>query len=571
MPARTRLLSVFVALVALVAACAPSTAPSTSSSNTTERAPTKKVVTVADSYEPKAITETFLAGHQTTGNNVRPIFQDNLFYNPQFGVYEPQLAVEIPSIEKGTWKVNPDGTMETIWKLRPNVKWHDGQPFTSDDLVFTYDVSRDTEIAGPITAAGRLMDSVAAPDPLTFIIHWNAPFVTAAITGVGDLLPRHLVGDLYAKDKESLGNSPLFSTEFVGLGPYRMVRWEQGALVEAARFDDYYRGRPPLDTIVMRFVSDPNALVANILSGTVDAVLSGASGTSINLDQAVDVKHRWEGTGNQVLTSQTDSAIWAFGQYQAEYSVPKDVMNNLQVRQALLHAIDRPALAEVLTAGLSPVADSYVPPADPRYPEMEPFIAKFPYDTARAQQLLGQAGWNRGADGVFTRASDGQRLELDFWVRGGATEKAASIIADNWNRVGIATTPYVIPAARRTDREYEVKRPGFLCCIRAGPTFEGGTEATVRAIPTAATNWQGLNYGGYVNPKADALVERLTQTLDPRARLPIAQQLVQEYTSDVALMPLWWEVFPMLMLQGVKGPRPNFVLPLANIFEWDKT
>jgi peptide/nickel transport system substrate-binding protein len=350
-----------------------------------------------------------------------------------------------------------------------------------------------------------------------------------------------------------------------------MVRWEQGALVEAARFDDYYRGRPPLDTIVMRFVSDPNALVANILSGTVDAVLSGASGTSINLDQAVDVKHRWEGTGNQVLTSQTDSAIWAFGQYQAEYSVPKDVMNNLQVRQALLHAIDRPALAEVLTAGLSPVADSYVPPADPRYPEMEPFIAKFPYDTARAQQLLGQAGWNRGADGVFTRASDGQRLELDFWVRGGATEKAASIIADNWNRVGIATTPYVIPAARRTDREYEVKRPGFLCCIRAGPTFEGGTEATVRAIPTAATNWQGLNYGGYVNPKADALVERLTQTLDPRARLPIAQQLVQEYTSDVALMPLWWEVFPMLMLQGVKGPRPNFVLPLANIFEWDKT
>jgi ABC-type transport system substrate-binding protein len=169
------------------------------------------------------------------------------------------------------------------------------------------------------------------------------------------------------------------------------------------------------------------------------------------------------------------------------------------------------------------------------------------------------------------RASDNQRLELDFWVRGGATERTASIVADNWSRLGIATVPYIIPAARRTDREYEVTRPGFLCCVRVGPTFEAGTEATVRAIPSAATNWQGLNYGGYINLKADGIVERLVATLDPRERLPLAQELVHEYTSDVALMPLWWEIFPMLMREGIKGPRANFVAPTANMYEWDRT
>ena len=75
--------------------------------------------------------------------------QDALVYTPSFQTYQPQLAVKIPSIEKGSWKLNSDGTMDTTWKLRPNVKWHDGMPFTSADLVFTYQVKLAVqEIAG---------------------------------------------------------------------------------------------------------------------------------------------------------------------------------------------------------------------------------------------------------------------------------------------------------------------------------------------------------------------------------------------------------------------------------------
>ena len=321
----------------------------------------------------------------------------------------------------------------------------------------------------------------------------------------------------------------------------------------------------------MRFLIDPNAQVANILSGSVDAVVSGASGSGINLDQAAEVKRRWEGTGNQVLTSETGQSQHANPQYQSEYARPREAISNVLVRRALLHAIDRSSLAETMTAGLSPAADSYIHPGDPRFAEMQPYIAKFPYDPVRAQQLLVEAGWNRAPDGVFTRASDGQRLELDFWNRGGANEKVASIIADDWNRVGIPTAPYIIPIARVTDREYQATRPGFLCCLRVPfEMMENGNQLGAKSIPTAATNWTGLNFGGYMNPRVEALVDRLNLTIDPRERLPLAQQLVQEYTSDVALLPLWWEIFPMLMLQGIKGPRTNFLLPTANIFEWDR-
>ena len=568
-----RLLAAVLGLAMLTVGCAPPLQTSVQPQQGVQEKPaSKKVITMADSYEPKAITETFVVGKQTTNNNIKAIVNDNLLKTLQFQVYEPQLALELPSIEKGTWKVNGDGTMETTWKLRPNVKWHDGEPFTSADLLFTFQASRDTEIAGvAVSAADRQMASASAPDPLTFVVHWSAPFVAASITPSADILPKHLIEPLYARDKQSLTSTALFSTEFVGLGPYRMTRWEQGSFVETTRFNDYYLGRPPLDSIVVRFVSDPNALIASILAESVDTVLSAANSGGVSIDQAVEVKRRWEGTGNQVLTSQTGSVASANPQYQPQYARPADTMSNLTVRKALLHAINRPGLTEVLTAGLSPVADSYYHPSDPLYAEMQPSIARFPYDPTRAQQLLVEAGWNKGADGVSTRASDGQRLELDFWIRGGAGEKAAAIIADDWNRIGVAATPYVIPPARRTDREYEVTRPGFLCCISVPvQNVENGNQLTARSINSAATNWQGLNYGGYLNPKADAIVERLIATIDPRARLPLQQQLVQEYTADVALFPLWWVTFPMFLRQGIKGPRENFTQPLANIFEWDR-
>lgn len=531
----------------------------------------RKVITIGDSYEPKFVVESYTTGGPPlTANNVRFLMHDDLIRTVQYQNYKSQLAAEIPSIETGSWKVNADGTMQTTWRLRPNVKWHDGEPFSAADLVFTFQTKRDKDIAGSsVNVYDKLIDGVSAPDPLTFVIQWNGPYVDAYSVGAGQIVPRHLLEDVYLKDKFSLQATPLLNTEFVGLGPYRLVSWERGTFLRADRFDAYYQGRPPLDTIYVRFVGDANTLLTNILAGAVDVVVASSS-MGISLDQAAEVKRRWAGTGNQVVNLNGGNAIWLEPQLSTAYARPLDAVTNLQVRTALAHGIDRQTLVEVTTQGLSPVPESYYAPEDPRMPALDPFIVKYPYDPTRAAQLLGQAGWSRGPDGTLVRQADGQRFELDVLGRRGPTERATSVISDDWKRLGVVTTPVIETDAQRTDREFETRRPGYLCCIQVPiSSFYNGNSHS-RQIPTAATNWVGNNHGSYVNARADALVDQLATTLDPRARLPLEQELVREYTADAWLTPMWWQILPQLVAAGIRGPDPAYTNPNANIFEWDR-
>ena len=187
--------------------------------------------------------------------------------------------------------------MDTEWRLCPNIKWHDGAPMTADDLLFSYQVLVDPELptAG---AQRRFMQAAETTAADLFTIHWSSTYVDAAQGNLSYVRPKHILGDLYQRDKEAFSNSPWFASEFVGLGPYKLGTWELGSHMELLRFDDYYQGRPPFDRIVVRFVGDANALVANILAGELDIVLP----VTVDLDAALELRQRWQGTGHQVRT-----------------------------------------------------------------------------------------------------------------------------------------------------------------------------------------------------------------------------------------------------------------------------
>src|SRR6185436_20893684 len=103
-------------------------------------------------------------------------------------------------------------------------------------------------------------------------VHWSAPFVDADQGPGLAPLPKHLLEEAYRTDKASFSASPYLSAEFVRLGPYKLTRWERGSHLELARFEGYWRGVPPLDTVVVRFLNDPNTMVANVLAEAVDVV-----------------------------------------------------------------------------------------------------------------------------------------------------------------------------------------------------------------------------------------------------------------------------------------------------------
>lgn len=530
-----------------------------------------RILTVAINREPVAFFGFGeLGGGTSSGegglHNPPKIAHDNLVRENDKGVFEPRLAAEGIAVEGGTWRVNADGTMDTIWKLRPNVKWQDGTPFTSGDLLFAFELRQDKEISTLPTGTGRadLRLSAAAPDPLTFEVHWRSVYVRANEASGMEPLPRHLLQELYQRDKNAFTIDPYFTTAFVGLGPYRLDKWEQGSHMEFVRFDDFYMGRPALDRIIVRFVADPNTMVANILSGVVDAVLP----TGVSIDAAIEVKRLWEGTDHGVQTYVTGRLYNLEPQHRAEHTRPRNGLN-APFRQALYHATDRPTLIEVVTHGLAPLADSYIRPTHGLRREVESAIPQFPYDLARAERLLVDSGWARGADGILVHQPSGERFSIEVWARGAKDEPVATAIADGWRQIGAEARPVVIPPARASDREYEATHSGPLLNSPTGENFFD-IRLHPQYIASSQNRWTGGNRAGYNNPRVEVLMDRLAVSIDSQVQVALHREMLQEAMGDVGLMPLWWETVPVLSLKGVRGLIQVGNDAAWNIFNWDK-
>jgi peptide/nickel transport system substrate-binding protein len=485
---------------------------------------------------------------------------DFLVVHDGSGGYHPQLAVEVPSIEKGTWRLNPDGTMDTTWKIRPNVTWQDGTPFTSADLAFAHQLFTD-RFFNPVAYVGdiRLMESVTTPDPLTLVVHWSSTAPNAYRAYGLDPMPRHLLEELYLTNKEALRTTPLLDSQFVGLGPYRIVRWDPGVELEFARYDGYHAGRPPLDSVVVTYMSDGNTMVAAILSGATDVVRP----PSVGLDVASEVKRRWEGTGNQVAT-ELGNMRWLRIQYNPAFADLKYGLTQRPVRQALYQAIDRQALVEVVGQGLAPVADSWILPTDPLKSQLDSAVPRYPYDPAASARLLEQAGWVKGSDGVLVRQPDGERFESTLSVRPTTgADQDAPIITAGWKAIGANVGYYLIPAALASDRSYQAKAPLATLSATGLDSFEIISVIHSSEVASEANRWNGANWGGYTNPRVDDIINKLVATIPTDERVALRRQLLQEVLgTELAVLPLYWTTNPVFLLKGVKMPW--------RVAEWDK-
>lgn len=556
--ARARFVAILLLASLVVAACGPADRTAADPGEPGSRP--QKTLTMAILGEPVD----FYGGGLGGVKNVPPIALDTLVVlNPQ-GQPQPLLAAELISVEAGTWRVNPDATMDTTWKIRPEVKWHDGSPFTSADLLFTLAVRQDPAI--PVRTRGglNLVRSATAPDPLTFALHWSAPFADANLALALEPLPKHLLEDTYLHEKEGFINSLWLSSQFVGQGPYRLEQWDRGSHMVFARFDAYYQGRPPLDRVVVNFMADQNAMVASILSGAIDILLSG-----VGVDAALDVQRRWAGTGNVVRFDLT-GGLWKIDiQHRPEVARPKDGLTNSRVREAFYRAIDREVLAEVVGHGLAPIADSWIPPTSALRPVLEPLIPQFAYDPARAQQLLAAAGWARGADGTLVSTVSGQRFETELRAQPDERGQLMRIVASQWQEIGAQVSEQVLTPAQRGNYEYAALYPGGVFGGSGPDKILGGGFHTPQ-IASAANRWRGRNDSGYSDPRVDALFDRLAVTINPNDQTALHGELVQALMGDVVIMPLLWTVLPVLQMKGVKSHQTADGVTTWNFFEFDK-
>jgi peptide/nickel transport system substrate-binding protein len=288
------------------------------------------------------------------------------------------------------------------------------------------------------------------------------------------------------------------------------------------------------------------------------------------MDVVMNLKRQWEGTRNRVRTDPGTRIRLIYPQYRPEYARPRDAMSNRLVRQALYQAIDRQAMAQVITEGLAPVADSWIPPAHPLRKEVESAIPQYPYDVGRAQQLLTESGWVRGSDGILVNQANGERFEFDLRNRpGSATERELVVIADYWKALGLATT--ITPPAPNlvSDRQWLATYPGVQVSRLETEDAFNTRRLHSRAIAAPANRWAGRNGAAYSNPVADSLQDQLVVTIDHAQQVALHRQLLQEVMGEVGIMPMFWDIELAIATQAVKGEVSGTETGW-NLFTWDR-
>lgn len=258
-------------------------------------------------------------------------------------------------------------------------------------------------------------------------------------------------------------------------------------------------------------------------------------------------------------------------QFREDLARPRNGFTNRTVREALYRALDRATLTEILSDGIGPIADSWYHPSHPLRKDVESAIPQFPYDLSRAQQLLAQAGWAKGPDGVLVSQATGERFESELRSSGADQARWAVAFVDQWKVVGAELTPVSIPASLTAGagREYNSKRPGPQIGAFSAQSYLEDRPRT-SSIPSESNRWVGTNTGGYNNSRADALLERVARTIDPREKIAVHRELAQEMMGDINFMPLWWNMQPTVMANTVRGVRSVTNGGTLSSFEWDR-
>ena len=483
----------------------------------------------------------------------------------------PRVARALPSLEDGTWRVFADGTMETTWRLREDVLWHDGRPLTAQDVIFSWNVFKDAALPIASRRVARLIESMEARDDTTVVMRWRSRYAFAdQISGFDlTLLPAHILQTSFDLRREQLAGHPYWRNEFVGLGPYRLERWPPGSLIQLSPFERYFLGQPRAEEITVRFLPDDNAAMAAVLAGEVDVVLPRRAVHGV----VQGVRQRWTSDGAGVL-SVLPGFSWVFVSPQFVGSQPEELQDK-RIRMALAHAIDRGALAEAVIGDRSLASDLWLPTSDPRSQALAEGAPHYEFNRERARDLFREAGWRREtSDDVLVK--QGRRFEVELTTTTG-WERVAALVAEYWRNVGVAVKETVLSLGAVTDRQ---GRAGF-----AGVELAGGvpnlalldTRLHSGNMPSAENGFVGANRGRYASPELDGLLDRLWVSLERSEQEAVEREIAHHLLTELPIIGLLFYPAMAMVRREVRNTRvPRTVAPVGrlsmtwNAHEWEK-
>lgn len=550
--------------------CAPAATPP-SREGETPRPPSQpsRALRIVVRAEPGSVAGTILQATGITTATARRVFNAGLALEDGDNQIRPYLAEGLPQLNTDSWRVFPDGRMETTYRLRPSLTWHDGKPISTGDFVFAHSVYRDPAfgIAGSLPLP--IIEEIREQDTQTLVVGWSRPYPKAReLTHTTfSPLPRHIVEPIYEAERDNLPNHAFWTTEYVGAGPYRLVGWEPGAFLEAAAFDAHALGRPKIERLQIAWSADFNATLANLMAGSIDY----PGDNSIRVEQGLVLDAAWRGRAGGSVLYQPELPRFIQVQHRAEYASPP-VVRDVRVRRALAHAIDRPAINEALFDGKGITSDSLIFPNVPFFPEVERAITKYPFDFRRSEQLMNEVGFIKDAGGSFADRS-GARLNLEVRnIQSAQNDAERSIIADGWRRAGFEVEEDVFtPVQTRDGHALGIFRS--LSVTSAGASREGLTLENLNSasISRPETRWIGQNRGGWSNAAYDRAVDAFLTSLDPKEQSQAVIEAIKALTEELGVIPLHFNPRAVVYAAGLVGinVRSGIVDPSWNIYEWE--
>jgi peptide/nickel transport system substrate-binding protein len=551
----------FLALLLTIAGCAPAPGSTGRSEPQNRFASGAKRVTAGIPATPPILYNALnVGGVGGQGSALQDLVHVGLAaHDPQSNLH-PRLAEAVPSLENGLWRLLADGRMETTWRIRAGAQWHDGTPFTSADAAFTLQVVGDRELPALGNVAYASIEGVDTPDARTVTVRWNKPYIEADRLFTASLaapLPRHLLERPLAESKATFLDLPYWGPEFIGTGPFWVREFERGSHLLVGAFDRFVFGRPKVDFVEVRFVSDESTLVANLLAGAIELTLARA----ISAEQGAQLREQWR--EGRVASSVDDWYIL----YPQNIGATPPAVADPQFRRAIMHATDRQQMADTLEGGLSSVVHAPVGPKEREYADVEGSIVRYDYDPRRAIQIIEGLGYVRAPDGIFRDAA-GQRLEVEVnTTRLDTHQKMLLALNDQWPRAGVAVDPVVIPPQRAQDAEYRATFPGMALQGHPREVIRfHGSEARL-----AEKGYRGGNNARYINAELDALIDRYFVTVPKAERNQVLAQIVRHISEQVVVLPMIWRVDPTAIgnrLTNIEAKGPQ-ATQTWNAHDWE--
>jgi peptide/nickel transport system substrate-binding protein len=502
-----------------------------------------------------------------------------IFYEPlaawdQDGNLAPVLAAEIPEIENGG--VAPDG-MSVTWKLKKDVRWHDGQPFTADDVVFNWEYAADPATAA--TTIGSYQDiKVEKIDPLTVRVNfpkptpfWAAPFVGQ----LGMIIPKHL----FETYRGAVSREAPTNLKPVGTGPYRFVEFKPGDLVRGERNPFYHEAnRPYFDTIEMKGGGDAvSAARAVIQTGEYDYAwnLQVEDEILVKLENSSNARGRVEivsgGNIEHIELNTTDP--WT--EVDGERSSPKTqhpLFSDPAVRQALKLLVDRTSVEKHIY-GRTGIATGNFINNPPRFVSKN---TEWEFNIEKANQLLDQAGWKRGSDGV--RVKDGKKLKLVFQTSINAPrQKTQAIVKQACQKAGIdmelksvvASVYFSSDVANPdTSRKFYSDLQMFTTTMSA-PDPEGFMRQFLSwEIASKENKWQGRNITRWRNDQYDAAFRAAEGELDPVKRAALFIEMNDMVVGDPVVIPVVYRPAVSAMSRQLRAMLSGWDNVLWDLKSW---